>query len=215
MRSENQRKNDQVEVSEGTKAPASLGFVARASRPALQQFLLDRLGRAQNLQAAARESLTEALTQLVDAELANLVLSGVLEPMPREVPGQDGQAGDGLRPALKIAARAILEADETDVEPFFRPKVLSDAILRELRVDQRAKWRHFFDSFGCLRCRRKDRTHFSNGMCAPCSVCVRQQLRQIAKHTGLFDESRLLPESAPEGHKNRTRRLQGGRSRAQ
>ena len=67
------------------------------------------------------------------------------------------------------------------LEPFFR----SREEVRLIRLLQSTSSLHrfsvFFERHGCLRCRRRDVRHMSNGLCEPCRRWFYYEIRKIEK----------------------------------
>jgi hypothetical protein len=64
--------------------------------------------------------------------------------------------------------------------PLFPAWFLSRRICSKVRTlipsVYRARLRVHFELYGCLRCGRKNREYFSNGLCCPCSIRMTEQL---------------------------------------
>jgi hypothetical protein len=68
-------------------------------------------------------------------------------------------------------------------EPHFRPKTVSDALLRVMTVQEKRKWTVYFELWGCLACgHTRKRIHAGNGFCTRCHDKIAKRLRRIVRN---------------------------------
>lgn len=78
-------------------------------------------------------------------------------------------------------AQAGPSANSGSLETWFRPKKISDEVRRLQTVVERRKWSAYFERYGCLRCRKTNRPHSGNGLCASCRLGIHTRLKAILK----------------------------------
>jgi hypothetical protein len=75
-------------------------------------------------------------------------------------------------------------------EPHFRPKAISDALLRVMTAQEKRKWTIYFEQWGCLACgHTQKRIHAGNGFCTKCHCNVAARLRTIVRNLSRGRES--------------------------
>lgn len=62
------------------------------------------------------------------------------------------------------------------LQPWFLPRDTAFAIKRILPPEHRHKMKFYFDDYGCLRCKKRQITYGSNGLCKPCMQEVKLKL---------------------------------------
>jgi len=62
------------------------------------------------------------------------------------------------------------------LQPWFLPRDTAFAIRRIVPPEHRHKMKFFFDDYGCLRCKKKNRIYGSNGLCKNCMQEVKLKL---------------------------------------
>lgn len=82
-------------------------------------------------------------------------------------------------------------AEAAELEPFFRPRDLSQAIRARQTVAENHKWSWYFSDHGCLICQRTDTSHHALGMCQACFG--RTNLRLKASMRRRATESNEIP----------------------
>jgi len=102
------------------------------------------------------------------------------------------------------------------LQPWFLPRNTAFAIRRIVPPEHRHKMKFFFDDYGCMRCRQKEITYGSNGLCKNCMQEIKLKLffaikrrwtaatpenlprtfRRMADAQRLLRD--LLPSSAPQ-----------------
>lgn len=66
--------------------------------------------------------------------------------------------------------------DDPLLGAWFLPKALFTAIRHLLPREYWNRMGYFYEDYGCLVCRRKDRRHYANGMCQNCGAVVRYRV---------------------------------------
>ena len=87
-------------------------------------------------------------------------------------------------------------ASEAIFEPFFQPKRIITAIRRLQTVDEREKFTHYFNDWGCLVCEKKGVFHAGLGMCKTCYRNRAARMRAtLRKHAAPRDDQPVFVDS--------------------
>lgn len=78
--------------------------------------------------------------------------------------------------------------------PWFVPMDVYRRIQAMLPRFYHDRLRLYFDRYGCLRCRRKDRLYCGSGLCMACLPLIEGRLKQVDK---LMKKKRVEKSSAP------------------
>jgi len=168
-----------LRIDYDTQRNLPLAAIARGSRGTIEAMLLNRLARAENAQRQIAEMVREAVDSLVTVELCGLVRDGVL--VQCSVPLTQGkEKADEQRRYIRVRAQEVLAQGNSEIEPWFRPKVLSDAIMREVGLSHRRKlWPTYYSAYGCIVCHTTETSHFANGCCNSCWSTVNARIRKM------------------------------------
>jgi len=71
------------------------------------------------------------------------------------------------------------ERMKSTLPPMFVTIKLRKAIERLLTVEHHKRLRLYFDTYGCLGCRRKTMIYGANGFCKPCLGTIEKRLRKL------------------------------------
>ena len=92
-----------------------------------------------------------------------------VEIIPR---GPDAIAAEYKAMIAKIVEEKVREAlthpTDSDFQPFFQSKQVTDEIKRRQTVTEQHKFSYAYEDWGCLACGTKERPHGSLWMCADC-----------------------------------------------
>jgi hypothetical protein len=78
----------------------------------------------------------------------------------------------------RMKRKKRLTADELLFQPWFLSAEIAQAIRVLIPPGYQRKMRDYFDSYGCMKCDRRDGVYQSNGMCKLCVNVVRIRLRK-------------------------------------
>jgi hypothetical protein len=109
-----------------------------------------------------------------------------LAPLPEQTPSPEQADVDYKQMVDEIVGDRIAEmlADKAgaDLEPFFRPREISERMRKHLPIAEANKWKWFFEDYGCLVCTRKDVRHRSLGFCESCLNKTRLRLKAAIRN---------------------------------
>lgn len=71
------------------------------------------------------------------------------------------------------------EGIKSTLPPMFVTIKLRKAIEKLLPVEHHKRLRLYFDTYGCLGCRRKTMIYGANGFCKPCLGTIEKRLRRL------------------------------------
>ena len=77
------------------------------------------------------------------------------------------------------------------LQPWFLPRELRIAVIKLLPPHYLTKMREYFDTYGCMKCERKDVLYHGNGMCIPCCNRFIQRLKRCAKRCARRHEKQV------------------------
>jgi hypothetical protein len=94
-----------------------------------------------------------------------------------------------LRVALRLQAkgRRLLPAhgkgpsDMTALDPFFRGRQESNAIRRQQTVTERNMGALYYERYGCVVCKGRNKPHESNGFCTDCHGVIVTRRKGLAE----------------------------------
>lgn len=67
-------------------------------------------------------------------------------------------------------------------EPWFRNRQESFEIRRTKTMPELRKWRSYYETWGCLYCKKKKTPHRALGFCLTCYLRVSQRIKEILKN---------------------------------
>jgi hypothetical protein len=103
--------------------------------------------------------------------------SGMVRPFdPEDV---DSESELLARLVKQQIAEILAQKDKLIFEPFFRSQQVACELQRLLTVPERRKWSAYFDRWGCLRCKTKNKTHAGCGFCGTCKALILYRLDSI------------------------------------
>lgn len=81
-------------------------------------------------------------------------------------------------------SRSVFLSESTErmkstLPPMFVTVKLRKAIEKLLPVEHHKRLRLYFDTYGCLGCRRKTMIYGANGFCKPCLGTIEKRLRKL------------------------------------
>jgi len=77
--------------------------------------------------------------------------------------------------------RDVLTREAALFHPWFLPRPAWRTIIEVVPREYLMKMRDYFDRYGCISCKRRDRIYGANGMCKPCFAEVGRRLRRCLK----------------------------------
>jgi len=85
------------------------------------------------------------------------------------------------KPARRLVLVTPASTNMQSLPPLFLTTELRRAIERLLPVGHHLRLRHYFDTYGCLRCSRNRAIYGANGFCMPCLQTIRKRMRKVDK----------------------------------
>ena len=78
-------------------------------------------------------------------------------------------------------ARILVQKENNLLQPWFTSSAFAQEVRRQQTVEERFKFADFFESEGCLRCRKHTPQHAGNGLCLRCRNWFVYKLKQYMK----------------------------------
>jgi hypothetical protein len=88
---------------------------------------------------------------------------------------RNGQLSKAQQQALAILY------DDVFMQPWFIPKEIYLAVRRLIPNIHLMKMRHYFDDYGCLKCRKTNALYGASGLCHSCNIIVRSRVMASLK----------------------------------
>ncbi len=85
-----------------------------------------------------------------------------------------------VRDLVKVC-RSLSPAELKVLEPWFRSRRESFEMRRTMTVPELGKWRTYYDTWGCIYCKKNSTPHHALGFCLNCHLRVLQRLQVILK----------------------------------
>ncbi len=86
-----------------------------------------------------------------------------------------------VRELVKVC-RSLSPAELKLFEPWFRNRQESFEIKRTQTVPEQRKWSVYYETWGCVCCKKKKLPHKSLGFCQACYLRVSQRIKEILKN---------------------------------
>ncbi len=96
-------------------------------------------------------------------------------------------------------SRAGGSLNEISLQPWFLNKECTAAIRRIVPRALLHKMRYYFEDWGCLICKSKDRPHASNGMCGQCAARIKKRLFWCLQRRGIVTSPERDTSDIPNG----------------
>jgi hypothetical protein len=84
--------------------------------------------------------------------------------------------------------------NEMFLQPWFSNNECAAAIRRVVPPTLFHKMRYYFEDWGCLICKSKERPHVSNGMCGQCAARIQKRLFWCLQRRGISSPERDTPD---------------------
>jgi hypothetical protein len=170
---------------------ASDGMCATCCRRTYERLraVLCELNKSHGQAPPATVDLKQLAIEAFRSVMLSLPASPSQASAPR--PARDGFVRpfdpDDFDPESELLARLVKEQiaemqtqkDKLIFEPFFRSQQVACELQRLLTVPERHKWSAYFDRWGCLRCRTKEKAHAGCGFCGTCKALILYRLDSI------------------------------------
>lgn len=115
----------------------------------------------------------------IAAEL--IVATGTVRVPAEIVPSNAAEFKNAITRLVEQKVAEALSGDGAVFEPWFQQRTVSDEIRNRQTVQERQKWRLYYDEWGCVVCNKRKHTHQSNGMCARCYRKIHERLTRILR----------------------------------
>ena len=109
----------------------------------------------------------------------NLIIATEIEVLPPELESVRAPDDRMRRIAREEAVRLL--AEEDIIAPWLTTPKVAQEIRRLQSVENRNKFAYFFESEGCLRCKRHTPQHAGNGLCLRCRAWFVYRLKHHMK----------------------------------
>ncbi len=170
---------------------ASNGMCRTCSRRTYERLkaILSELNKSHGQTPPATVDLKQLAIEAFRSVMQSLPKSPSPASAPR--PARDGFVRpfdpEDFDPDSELLARLVKEQiaeiltqkDKLLFEPFFRSQQVSWELRRLLTVPEWKKWGAYFDRWGCLRCRTKEKARAGCGFCGTCKALILYRLDSI------------------------------------